>query len=213
VSEVLGKIGGFFSGGGGKAVMGGLAGAGEIGNILNAVQRNRQIGKLNAAEDKFANMTPEQLSAMVNKATQPLDTGLVSSINNMVQADMATRGLSQAPGIFAATEAQALAPYKLQEQQLALQLVLKQLGLPIEYANAIIGSLPKDTNIMPILLSIMRGNAGGSTPGITMPTGGVPHAGQLPPEDIGNIFGGGGGGGDTGGGGDFGGFGGGGSPV
>ncbi len=198
MSDALGQLGGLFGGGDalptwGKIALGGLGGAGEIGNILNAVQRHQQVGRLEAAEKKFTDLTPEQFSGMVSKAQKPLEAGLVQSVGNTVQAEMATRGLAQAPGIFAATESQALAPYALEEQKLALTQVLQQLGLPIQYAQAILGSQGKDTNLLPILLAMMRGGGGGGSV-----TGGIPDTSGIP-SNVGDILSGIIGGGDFGG--------------
>jgi hypothetical protein len=139
------------------AIGGITAGAGLVGNVLNSIQRGKEVGNLQSAEKKFANLTPEQLSGMVTKAEQPLGTDLLQNVGNLVQADLGTRGLSQAPGIFAAEESQALAPYKLQEQQQALQLIMKQLGLPIEYATAILQGMGGPSNISPLLQLLMQG--------------------------------------------------------
>jgi hypothetical protein len=153
---------------------GGTAIAGLGGNIVNSIERGNEVGKLQSAEKKFTSLTPEQLSGMVTKAEQPLGTDLLQNVGNLVQADMGTRGLSQAPGIFAAEESQTLAPYKLQEQQMALQLVMKQLGLPIEYAQAILQGMGGPSNITPLLQLLMKGNPSatpnqvpGSVPGDT----------------------------------------------
>lgn len=118
---------------------------GIVGDIMGGVTKGHQVGGLEEAQKKFANLSPEQLSAMVTKATAPLSEGLVQTVGNRVQADMAGRGLAEAPGIFAATESQALAPYELEQRQMALQLVMKQLGLPIEYANAVLSALNSGT--------------------------------------------------------------------
>ena len=48
---------------------------------------------------------------------------------------MGERGLSQAPGIFGETMAQSLAPFQIQEQQMAMNAILQKLGLPIEAAG------------------------------------------------------------------------------
>lgn len=110
---------------------------GIVGDIMGGITKGKEIGNLQTAQNKFANMTPEQLSSMVTKATQPLNAGLVQEVGNTVQADVASRGLAESPGVWAATESQTLAPYEQQNQNTAVQLVLRQLGLPIEYASAI----------------------------------------------------------------------------
>jgi hypothetical protein len=143
-------------------IAGGSAGAGLIGNVINSIQRGNEVGKLQSAEKKYTSLTPEQLSGMVTKAEQPLGTDLLQNVGNLVQADMGTRGLSGAPGIFAAEESQTLAPYKIQEQQMALQLIMKQLGLPIEYAQAILQGMGGPANIAPLLQILMKSNPAGS---------------------------------------------------
>jgi len=150
----------------------GTAGAGITGNIMNAITRGQQTSKLQSAEKNLANLSPEALSGMVSKATAPLNQNLVSSVGNLVQADVAGRGLAESPGVFAATESQALAPYQQQNQNTALQLVLQKLGLPIEYANAVINSVGPNADVGKILQSLMQMQKGG--------VGGVPNTSDIP---------------------------------
>lgn len=163
--DAVASIGSLFSTAA-PAIEGGAAGAGMIGNLINSIQRGQQVSSLQSAEKKFANLTPQQLSGMVTKAEAPLSQDLLQNVGNLVQADVAGRGLAESPGVFAATETQALAPYQQQQQQLALQLVMKQLGLPIEYAQAILGATGGQSNIAPLLALLQKGGGG--------PTGGVP---------------------------------------
>ena len=113
-----------------QLVTGGLFGAGELSNLL-------QSHKQSQYQDYIMNLmkNPSQVSAMLNQATQPLSNALVQSVNNRVQGDMASRGLAQAPGIFAGAEAQALAPFQLQQQQNAQQQVMQMLGMPASATN------------------------------------------------------------------------------
>jgi len=176
MSDVLTNVGQFF----GKTapVIGGLtAGSGLVGNILNSITRGRAVSQLEGAEKKFANLTPEQLSGLVRRAEQPLDRGLIEGVTNTVQADLATRGLSQAPGVFAAEESQALAPFQQAETQRALQLVLTQLGLPIEYAKAILANTKGSSDVSELLMMLLLGR-GGTTPGGG--GGGAGRAGGVP---------------------------------
>lgn len=145
------------------SIIGGIsAGSGILGNIMNSITRGKAIGSLESAQKKFANLTPEQLAGLVSRAEHPLGQDLIQSVMNTVQADLGQRGLSQAPGIFAAEESQALAPYKLQEQRMAIELVMKQLGLPIEYADAILQATQGGgTDITSALMMLMMKNAGG----------------------------------------------------
>jgi hypothetical protein len=147
-------------------------GGGIIGNLLNSITRGKEIGNLQSAEKRFAKLSPEQLSGLVSRAEQPLSQDLLNSVGNTVQADMASRGLAEAPGIFAQTETQTLAPYKLQQQQMALQLIMRQFGLPIEYAQAILQGLGGGSNLGPLMMALMlgrgQGGSGGSS-GISLP--------------------------------------------
>jgi hypothetical protein len=162
MSDLIANIGGFFKSAA-PALTGITAGTGLVGNILNSIQRGNEVGKLQSAEKKFESLTPEQLSSLVTRAEQPLGQDILQNVGNLVQADMGTRGLSQAPGIFAATETQAIAPYKLEQQRMALELVMKQLGLPIEYAQAILSGMGGPSNISPLLQLLMKGKGDSTT--------------------------------------------------
>lgn len=159
MSETLAKISSMFGGSGsaGSGILDlaglGTAGSGLIGNILNERQRSDQINQLKSLEN------PNTLAKDVVSATQPLNSGLVQSVGSQVNANLASQGLSQAPGIQATELSQALAPFEQQNQQTALQLVLQRLGIP----ESIIASLPGNTNIAPILAMLLRqNNSGGS---------------------------------------------------
>ncbi len=147
----------------------GTAGSGLIGNILNSVQQ----GGVASEAAHNAHLSPEQLATMVSKATQPLDRNLTNAVNNQVQGDMASRGLAEAPGIFAATEGQALAPFVQSEQDRALQLVLAKLGLPASTLAALRSGGGGMANLSPLLQMIMKqfpgGFGGPGAPGGTPP--------------------------------------------
>lgn len=169
---VMGSLGSVF-GGAMPALEGVSLGSGIFGNIMNAITRGKAVGNLESAEKKFSRLTPEQLSGLVTRAEQPLGQDLLNNVGNLVQADMATRGLAEAPGIFASTETTALAPYKLQQQQMALELVMKQLGLPIEYAQAILQGSGGGGDLSQLMLMMLmnQNKGGGGGGGLTLPEG------------------------------------------
>lgn len=184
MADALSNLGGSLGGGGGsgstpgwmKLLLGGLTGAGELSNILASRQRSQAVSRLLGQEKAAEALTPQQLSSRVSAATQPISQGLTNDVTNTVQAELGERGLSQAPGIFGASLASALAPYYQQNQNTALQLVMKQLGLPLEYASALGTSLPGSTNMSPLLALLMKSVAKPSpstTPGPSS-TGGTP---------------------------------------
>lgn len=166
--DAISSLGSIFTGGSGgvptwmKLLLGGLTASGEVGNIMADRQRQAQLNKVNAWE----NLTPAQLSAKVAQATKPLDAGLTQGVGNVVQADLGERGLSQAPGIQAATLSQALAPYYQQNQNVALQQVLQQMMLPATAAS--MTAQPQNLSpMLALLLASMKGGQNPSNPGIT----------------------------------------------
>lgn len=115
-----------------KLVLGGMLGAGELGSILQGHQNSQYAQNILKWQQFVTNLAknPAQLSAMINSATRPLSNALVQNVTNSVQGDLAQRGLGTAPGIFGATESQALAPFVQQEQSLAQNAVLDSLRAP-----------------------------------------------------------------------------------
>ena len=154
MAGTLGNIGSFFSSGTGKGLESlaglGATGAGLYGNISADQQRAA------AAKQAQANMnlTPAQLSAQVNAATQPLNASLVSAITGNVNSNLAEQGLSEAPGLIAQATAQGLAPAEQQQQQNALQLVMQRLGLPA----SLLQSIGPNANMSQLLALLMRQN-------------------------------------------------------
>lgn len=130
----------------------GVGGAGLVGNILSSIQQ----GRVASEAEHNAHLSPNQLATMVSQATQPLDRNLINAINNQVSGDMASRGLAEAPGIFAATEGQALAPFQQANQDRALQLIMEKLGLPASTLAALRSGGGGMANLSPLLQMIMK---------------------------------------------------------
>src|ERR1035438_4054125 len=134
-------------------ISGASFGGGTIGNIIEQMKKsayqNKIMGLLN---------NPAALAQMAAKLQKPLDAGLTQSVTNQVQGNMAERGLSQAPGIFAASESQALAPFVQQNQQTAMNAVMQLLGMPA-------GSFGQPSNnsgsLQMFLKSLNHGGSGG----------------------------------------------------
>lgn len=161
--EALQSLSGFLSGPNGQAItkLGeiGTAGAGLYGNLSGERQAQKERDYLTKQQNTLAD--PTALANKVAAATQPLNRGLVESVGNQVSGTLAEQGLGQAPGIQGTVLAQALAPFEQQNQATALQLVMKQLGLPIEYAQTLLANMPKQTNLAPLLALLQKG----ATPG------------------------------------------------
>lgn len=161
-----------------KLLTAGMFGGGELGNLLQE-HKSTQYQDLLL---KYA-QNPQLLSQAVASATKPLDNALVQSVNNTVQANQAARGLSQAPGIFAASEAQALAPFVQQNQQTAQNQVLASLGLPGQATN--INQRPADlSSALAMFLRAMGQNPFAHLPGTGTPTGVPQQTPQTPGLDL-----------------------------
>lgn len=167
MSEVFSTLGSLFSNKAfAPAVTGISAGAGEVGNLLAQRQGSQELSFLQNYQKKMAAMTPQQLSSMVLSAQQPLNNGLTQAVGNQVQGDVASRGLAEAPGIFASTESQALAPFYQQNQSNALQQVLAQLQLPLDATAGIKEFQPSSANNIPALMAFLKSiGKTGSNPG------------------------------------------------
>lgn len=146
---------------------------------------NKQLG----LQQKYANMSPQDFMAGISGFMRPLSAGLTSGVGNVVQANMAERGLAQSPGIFSEVMAQALAPFQQQTQQDAISAYFKSLGLPIEAAPKS-PSMPytpypqaqSTAGIWQYLMSMLA-NKGKLVPSITRNSGGggnTPVAGSIP---------------------------------
>lgn len=166
-----------------KLLTGGMAGAGEVGNILEQKKRmDYQNFVMSLLKD------PAKLAQMAAKIQQPLSQGLQQSVGNEVQANMASRGLSQAPGIFAASESQALAPFQQQNQQTAMNAVLQSLGMPA-------GTFGQPTNMGPAMQLFMNQfktppkTAPAVDPGLTTPGNWAGSTGDVGTTDPGAIYG------------------------
>jgi hypothetical protein len=182
MSSVLSSLGGIFkSPSFGPAVSAGTLGLGEIGNLLAGRQQQKgadQVEQLlsQSASDAAAartqltkdqSLTPEQIAQQAAKTAAPLDQALVQSLNRNVQGDMASRGLAQAPGIFAAEESQAQAPFIQQNYTQALQSIMQKLGMdesqlvqrlgmPAEYAALLRQYLPNQQNLTPAMMFLLQ---------------------------------------------------------
>jgi hypothetical protein len=149
----------------------GATGAGLISNISANKQQSNEANLLMQQQQQIANTTPSQLTQEATSAAGPLNQGLVQAVTNATQGNLAEQGLAESPGIQSAVLAQALAPYQQNNVQTAMQAILAKLGLPAQYASAIMGSMPKSQSLAPLLALFARNNSGGpnSSPG-TMPT-------------------------------------------
>jgi hypothetical protein len=154
------------------AILAGTGILGTVGNIQGNQARNAVLNQQMALTKKYANLTPAQISSGVTGLEQPLSKDLTNTVGNTVQGQLAERGLSQAPGIFASSLGQGLAPYQLQEQQLAQDAYFKALGLPISSRPSPFGPFPQQTNTSAIWQNFMKNMV---TPDSKTPIGSNPN--------------------------------------
>lgn len=151
----------------------GSAGMGVIGNIQANSARNSVLNAEMARMNAYNRLTPGQVATGISQLERPLDSNLLHSVGNAVSGQLAERGLSQAPGIQAEALAQGLAPYQLQEQQLAQQAFFQKLGLPIQAQPSPFGPFPQTTNTNQLWQALSRTFMNGNSS-----LGGVPS--QVP---------------------------------
>lgn len=147
--------------------------AGTVGNIQANAARNKVLSSEMDQMKTLQNLTPAQIASGTQQLEQPLSNNLVNSVGNTVQGELASRGLSQAPGIYASSLAQGLAPYQLQEQQMAQQAFFQKLGLPITARPSPFGPFPNTTNQNQLYQALATkfmgggGNSGGVPPTVS----------------------------------------------
>lgn len=171
MSDFLGSIGSLFQGGNLSKTLSAIPViAGTTGNIINGVNAAGQTSALEKQQKAISSLSPADLTKMVTSAEAPINQNLVQATNNQVQGDLASRGLAQAPGIFASAESQAIAPIEQQNYNTALQQVLQQLGLPLSYAAQIQKMMPGQTSVTPAMTLLLQQLAkSGGTTGATGP--------------------------------------------
>lgn len=157
MSQVFSQIGGAFS----KNPLGFIGtGVSALSNFLTNRTKNKYLQDQINYQKYLRSLAsdPAKMSAYVRGFEQPLDQGLVASVNNQVQAFGAERGLSTSPEIMAEIEAQALGPLKQNSQQMAINEALASLGLPAgDPSSALSSTQPFD------LTAIMKSLLGGGT--------------------------------------------------
>lgn len=192
----LGAVGGAAGGSGGgwlssilPYIMAGSAGAGTVGNILGNNARNNVLSSEMSQMNALNKLTPAQITAGITSLEQPLSGNLINSVTNATQGKLAERGLSQAPGIFSSELAQGLAPYQLQEQQMAQNAFFQKLGLPISARPSPFGPFPQSTNTNQIWQMLMSRfmNPSGSFGPASATGGGAPYGPSWLPESGGPL--------------------------
>ena len=172
MSSVFSSIGSAFS----KNPFGAIGtGVSTLSNFLTNRTKNKYLQEQINYQKYLRSLTsdPAKMSTYVSGFEKPLDQGLVSSVNNQVQAFGAERGLSTSPQIMSEIEAQALGPLKQNSQQMAINEALASLGLPAGDPTAMLsGTQPTDlTALMKTLLPASSDGGTVSLDNINMPSG------------------------------------------
>jgi hypothetical protein len=143
-----------------------LSGASVAGGTVgNIIEEKKKLDYQNYVMSLLKD--PAKLAAAIAKIQQPLNAGLTQSVGNVVQGNMAERGLAQAPGTFAASESQTLAPFYEQNLNTATQAFLQSLGMPA----GTFGSPVNTSGALALFMNSLKNRAGGggtADPGLTM---------------------------------------------
>jgi hypothetical protein len=104
-------------------------------------------------------MNPQAQAQGIGALTKPLSQQLVRSVMSATSPNIAARGLATSPGMSQYITSQALAPYALQEQQLAQNQYQFGQRQPFGVGGGIAGEYPQALAELPYLMSQI-----GSTP-------------------------------------------------
>lgn len=207
LSGILGTVGSFIPG------VGPLLGlAGGIGNLISGSQQggaagagSQALGTATNALSQYANnlygMTPQQLTSRLQAMEQPLSQNLINNTANQVIPMMALGGQAQSAGQVANAMGTALAPYNLQEQQMAQNLMNMQFQLPAQMQSDILSAFsglakwPQPANTAGAFSGgggLGGGSQGAIWPGFPGTLGGTPAVPSGPslPTTIGTLPGG-----------------------
>lgn len=116
--------------------------------LLSNIHQGQQQGKVQNVAVQNQQMlaelakNPALLAQRIQQLTQPLSQGLVKSVGNNVQGELAERGLAMSPNIYGDVFAQSLAPFQQQEEQRALEALMTTLGLGNQATATATGTLP-----------------------------------------------------------------------
>lgn len=109
-------------------------------------------------------MNPATMNARIGAFTKPLSNQLVGSIMRSTAPNIAARGLATSPGMSQQIDAEALAPYEMQEQQLGSRNAFESLQPSFQVGSELAGSYP-ETNaaLYKLLAQFAQGGASGNS--------------------------------------------------
>jgi hypothetical protein len=175
------SVGGWF-GKNPKVLPGVATGVGALSNFFGQRKSNQlldaQLNAIKQEQDLFND--PTKLAAKVAGVERPLDAGLTSGVGNEVQAFLAEHGLGESPAIASEVMAQALAPYKQNNQNTAIQTIMRLMGAPLEAGV----QRPQPTDLTGLLKMLMTPSGTNPTTGSASPPAsgtGVPSTGADTP--------------------------------
>jgi hypothetical protein len=97
-------------------------------------------------------MNPAALASLINRTTRQLSPQLINSVTRATTPGIAERGLATSPGMSQQIIAEALAPYQLQEQQMAQTDVFQGMQIPFSVGSGVAGGYPSDLANYPDVL-------------------------------------------------------------
>lgn len=121
--------------------------------------------QMDAAEQS---MNPATMNARIGAFTKPLSNQLVGSIMRSTAPNIAARGLATSPGMTQQIDAEALAPYEMQEQQLGSSNAFRSFEPSFQVGSGTAGSYPESEAGLYALLArfaqggMASGGSGGS---------------------------------------------------
>lgn len=123
-----------------------MGGLGEVGNLFTGKQQAKAASNLSNAQANMENFLQGYAQNLANKPAsqyvqeqqqfqQPLSANLINATTGAVYPQLAAMGLAGSPGQMQAGALTALAPYQLNEQQLAQQMEQWKTMAPLSAAT------------------------------------------------------------------------------
>jgi hypothetical protein len=139
-------------------------GSGLIGQLMTLLGAGGQLGaegQVFGQQEQAAQtgLNPQAEARGINQLTKKLSPTLINAITRDTAPSIAGRGLATSPGMSQEITAEALAPYQLQEQQLAQNQYQFGQRQPFGVGSGAAGGYPADIANLGYLMSIIGSQA------------------------------------------------------
>ena len=166
---------------------------GLVNNMRQSSAINSEVGMMEKQqkENQALFNNPALLAAKIRATETPLSKGLVDDVQQATNANLASQGATTAPYYQSYVSQRALAPYAMQEQQIAVSALMRMMGLPFDQATQLASTLASNKSdnagFYQWLLQQGAPSNTGFDPGIVDTPNTNPPSAPAPPPDAPNV--------------------------